>query len=119
MRKTSDLLDLLSEKFLKFSYQNEAKTTSSTLDGVKTKYDQRGCDTETFDAKSQLANSFNLSRQGMKLLARGINKTPQLKCKRVRFCNLFCAFLGRTVPILLNFAKKFKILIGVGTILKG
>ena len=83
MRKTSDLLDLLSGKFLKFSYQNEAKTTSSTLDGVKTKYEQRGCDKETFEAKSRLANSFNLSRQGMEPLARDSNKMPKLKCKRV------------------------------------
>jgi hypothetical protein len=101
MRKTSDLLDLLSEKFLKFSYQNAAKTTTDFNDGAKTKYDQRGCYTETFEAKSRLANSFNLSKQGMKPLARYINKTPQLKYKsrnlfmfksEIHALRSFCAF---------------------------
>ncbi len=93
MRKTSDLLELLAGKFLKFSYQNEAKTTTADFnDGVKTKYDQRGCDTETFEAKSRLANSFSLSKQGMKPLARYIKKTPQLKCKRVRFLQFILCF---------------------------
>jgi hypothetical protein len=87
MKKTSDLL-FLTEKFLKFSYQNKAKSTTSTPDfnnGVKTKYDQRGCDKEIIDVKSRLANSFNLSKQNMKPLARDVNKKPQLKYKSLLF----------------------------------
>ena len=101
MKKTSNFL-FLSKKFLKFSFQNEAKTTSPQgYKGVKTKFDQCECDKEAFDVKSRLANSFKLSTQNTKHSARDTKKTPQLKYKSL-ICNL-----NQKFPTLVKSVKKF------------